>query len=1478
MLKFVSDALAIFGMPDTTNIEEGLFYLKKYKKKSIQRQLVDRFRLTEGYRKAFGELMAGNGDNKDLLYARMVLGFCPEEYDLLHFEEKRTHERLAYLSEFYQKQALRRAKNRLLPLVKVPEMETEEEEGPVCITAAVFLKGEKLRLLAPYLTVRKDDAELFAALSPESGDLCGKWISRQGREEAAPSIPAVKWEEVKGKFRQLAKSLPALPMMIWRLALTADGEPKLADCSLDLPLQPWQFSSGIPIRRAFRDMVQASGYLPEDMIPAKADAFALPEVARFSPEETFLNRLRLTEEYRETFGQRFLEETPDCLELLEAKAAMAFFGASSGDSEADSRLLGDLLYSRFVLGFQYREYFLYGLAEKTILQRLSFLPAGTVGRYHMVVNRGNQSRHFFSDPFEAWKLQRTHFERDTVFVRGEKDRERFLDFCAMHPEFTMRRAGREWISHLVCNTEKTAPEVLFEECLKKAPVLCEARVTVHAKLRQHLGQRRVFVRVYTYRRNPDVRAGVLYPVLTFNHRKMRWRAALDPETGRIIAPAVNDSGDRLEVFPRSHKALVGFAVPGWEGLLEKAADCADLSPDISLLGWDLLPAEDGRCTLLSSVYRGPIGQWQLSAGRGIVDEMTDAMDWQMRLDSRNSTWDTDEYAVYEDEANTPVDKKRFFLNGLPACKAEKHLLHQIRLSEDYRTAPAGEAVSEVDFRRPLLSMAEALALAEKEIPGFEGGGQAHDLMTLPPVEAGSDEALLTDCVRVSEAFLKILGRTCLRCEAALGLVAEAEKAVEVLGKVTENDPEAYRKLLADVLVMGEVIGFLPWEFFHQDMAGRSMSERLSYLPDVSLRMNYYFPVLLENVYETRRLADKYRTFKALKPYYKREVMEIVFGGSDRNREAFLQMVLKYHRLIFKSNGYGGGRGIQIVSCHDRAEAEACYERLVRLAPGVCEECIVSDEALARFHPQSVNTVRLFTCRSDAGVKIIYPWLKAGSGGAVVDNAMAGGLMAAIDPETGIVFTDGGSEFVYARACSDTGVPFKGFQIPDWEALCDMVCACAARFPGISLIGWDMALSADRGWLVIEANSIGAVNLIQLSLKEGILRPLAEALEWKERLLGKRNLLRDEAVTRPDAQTFPVLLPEAEAGLKPVFTDEELYLLDFFRLQDRYRDLYGAAYRKRFAGTPSMAVYERILNSDKMARLPFLMPKEELFDDLIFSRMLMGFSLEEYFAFDLAARPVEARLSFISAFNLKTNLLPAVNGDLKTAGAACEQARRRGLFKSCDPGDYGRCRIRVFTVCKNGKVTLLAPLHLLDPEGTFGAAVDPVSGSHLGWGVNACGEVMTTDPISGERLMAASVSDWAGLCLLVSESAKKLAEIPLICWNLCLKEGEGWRICRASPEGEMLLYQASSGKGLLYDFAEAVFWHPTPGADLPVSAALREALPGAADTSLLECGLFRLRPVPEKSVHWRIMDRIRKTDAFQQVRLAGKQRRHVNHDS
>ena len=1135
MLKSVSDALAIFGMPDTTNIEEGLFYLKKYKKKSIQRQLVDRFRLTEGYRKAFGELMTGNGDNKDLLYARMVLGFCPEEYDLLHFEEKRTHERLAYLSEFYQKQALRRAKNRLLPLVKVPEMETEEE-GPVCITAAVLLKGEKLRLLAPYLTVRKDGSELFAALSPESGDLCGKWLTWEGREEAAPSIPAVKWEKVKGKFRQRAKSLPALPMMIWRLALTADGEPKLAGCSLDLPLQPWQFSSGIPIRRAFRDMVQASGYLPEDMIPAKADAFALPEVARFSPEETFLNRLRLTEEYRETFGQRFLEETPDCLELLEAKAAMAFFGASSGDSEADSRLLGDLLYSRFVLGFQYREYFLYGLAEKTILQRLSFLPADAAGRYHMVVNRGNQSRHFFSDPFEAWKLQRAHFERDTVFVRGEKDRERFLDFCAMHPEFTMRRAGREWISHLVCNTEKTAPEVLFEECLKKAPVLCEARVTVHAKLRQHLGQRRVFVRVYTYRRNPDVRAGVLYPVLTFNHRKMRWRAALDPETGRIIAPAVNDSGDRLEVFPRSHKALVGFAVPGWEGLLEKAADCADLSPDISLLGWDLLPAEDGRCTLLSSVYRGPIGQWQLSAGRGIVDEMTDAMDWQMRLDSRNSTWDTDEYAVYEDEANTPVDKKRFFLNGLPACKAEKHLLHQIRLSEDYRTAPAGEAVSEVGFRRPLLSMAEALALAEKEIPGFEGGGQATDLMTLPPVEAGSDEALLTDCVRVSEAFLKILGRTCLRCEAALGMVAEAEKAVEVLGKVTENDPEAYRKLLADVLVMGEVIGFLPWEYFHQDMAGRSMSERLSYLPDVSLRMNYYFPVLLENVYETRRLADKYRTFKALKPYYKREVMEIVFGGSDRNREAFLQMALKYHRLIFKSNGYGGGRGIQIVSCHDRAEAEACYERLVRLAPGVCEECIVSDEALAMFHPQSVNTVRLFTCRSDAGVKIIYPWLKAGSGGAVVDNAMAGGLMAA------------------------------------------------------------------------------------------------------------------------------------------------------------------------------------------------------------------------------------------------------------------------------------------------------------------------------------------------------SVSDWAGLCLLVSESAKKLAEIPLICWNLCLKEGKGWRICRAAPEGEMLLYQASSGKGLLYDFAEVVFWHPAPGADLPVSAALREALPGAADTSLLECGLFRLRPVPEKSVHWRIMDRIRKTDAFQQVRLAGKQRRHVNHDS
>lgn len=171
------------------------------------------------------------------------------------------------------------------------------------------------------------------------------------------------------------------------------------------------------------------------------------------------------------------------------------------------------------------------------------------------------------------------------------------------------------------------------------------------------------------------------------------------------------------------------------------------------------------------------------------------------------------------------------------------------------------------------------------------------------------------------------------------------------------------------------------------------------------------------------------------------------------------------------------------------------------SPIVCEELIVCEDSIKAVHPQSVNSVRIVTYLKINGEPTIalIPFLRAGLGDAVADNVSSGGVMAAIDIETGIVYTDASDKNGHVfPAHPDTGFVFKGFQIPQWEDLKKMVLEIAPQFPGVPLISWDAALSKDRGWQLIESNSCGEINLIQLATKTGIRKQLEADIEWDKR--------------------------------------------------------------------------------------------------------------------------------------------------------------------------------------------------------------------------------------------------------------------------------------------------------------------------------------------------------------------------------------------
>ena len=115
---------------------------------------------------------------------------------------------------------------------------------------------------------------------------------------------------------------------------------------------------------------------------------------------------------------------------------------------------------------------------------------------------------------------------------------------------------------------------------------------------------------------------------------------------------------------------------------------------------------------------------------------------------------------------------------------------------------------------------------------------------------------------------------------------------------------------------------------------------------------------------------------------------------------------------------------------------------------------MNDDSIKAIHPTSVNSVRIYTyINTHDEPTLVMSFIKAGQHGAIIDNVGPGGMLAAVDVNTGVIFTDAADEVGNMfSAHPDTGFVFKGFQIPRWEELKKMVLEIAPIFPGVKMIG------------------------------------------------------------------------------------------------------------------------------------------------------------------------------------------------------------------------------------------------------------------------------------------------------------------------------------------------------------------------------------------------------------------------------------------
>lgn len=162
-----------------------------------------------------------------------------------------------------------------------------------------------------------------------------------------------------------------------------------------------------------------------------------------------------------------------------------------------------------------------------------------------------------------------------------------------------------------------------------------------------------------------------------------------------------------------------------------------------------------------------------------------------------------------------------------------------------------------------------------------------------------------------------------------------------------------------------------------------------------------------------------------------------------------------------------------------------YEYFMNEPKYLIEECVIQHPEMAKFHPKSLNTVRIVSILQDGEFDAFASFVRFGNGG-VIDNFSGGGMSCSVDPKTGIIFTNASDKDgnVY-ETHPITGEKFKGFQIPHWDKVLERAEMALRSFEPINYVGWDIAIR-DDDVVLIEGNSSPDFGVSQApSIHEGI---------------------------------------------------------------------------------------------------------------------------------------------------------------------------------------------------------------------------------------------------------------------------------------------------------------------------------------------------------------------------------------------------------
>lgn len=306
-------------------------------------------------------------------------------------------------------------------------------------------------------------------------------------------------------------------------------------------------------------------------------------------------------------------------------------------------------------------------------------------------------------------------------------------------------------------------------------------------------------------------------------------------------------------------------------------------------------------------------------------------------------------------------------------------------------------------------------------------------------------------------------------------------------------PEEDRKggqlkaVVAGAIKSNLLFGFKPHEYFIYDLANKTVREWSEYLSEKERVVTLYrgFGLEIKN-----QLRDKWMFYQLAKPYFKREIFHLT---KEIPYNEFVSFVRRISHVFCKPTDGHMGIDIYHYDIDENTDILDIYDFLMsKCKDWVIEECIKQGKEMAIWNESSVNTIRFPSFYRDGVLTPYYPRIRMGRKGQIVDNVAQGGLVAFVDAKTGVISTDGyykKNETIGSHP--DSGIRFKGTQIPHWQQLLEYANELHKSMPQHVYIAWDFAYS-EKGWDVVEANW-GQMDSTQMIIGHGIRKEFHELL-------------------------------------------------------------------------------------------------------------------------------------------------------------------------------------------------------------------------------------------------------------------------------------------------------------------------------------------------------------------------------------------------